>query len=94
MGDNNSGGSYAYRASKAALNSISKSMAVDLKDKGVTVLILHPGIVNTKLVPGNASIEGAVEPEVAAKGLWNVCQSKGQEDSGSFWHRDGYELPW
>ena len=94
MGDNSSGGSYAYRASKAALNSISKSMSVDLKDKGVTVLILHPGIVKTSLVPNSHSVEGAVEPEVAAKGLWNICKTKGKEQSGTFWHRDGYELPW
>ena len=94
MGDNSSGGSYAYRASKAALNSISKNMAVDLKDKGVTVLILHPGIVKTNLDPRSGSIEGAVEPDLAAEGLWNVCKSKRKQDSGTFWHRDGYELLW
>ena len=94
MGDNSSGGSYAYRASKAALNSISKNMSVDLKNKGVTVLILHPGIVKTSLVPGSHEIEGAVEPEAAANGLWNICKTKGVEQSGTFWHRDGYELPW
>jgi NAD(P)-dependent dehydrogenase (short-subunit alcohol dehydrogenase family) len=43
--DNSTGGSYAYRASKTALNSFCKSMAVDLKDKGVVVVIMHPGIV-------------------------------------------------
>lgn len=44
IADNSSGGSYAYRASKAALNSISKSMAMDLKEKGVTVIVMHPRI--------------------------------------------------
>lgn len=45
IADNSSGGSYAYRASKAALNSICKSMAVELKGKGVVVVIMHPGYV-------------------------------------------------
>lgn len=94
MGDNSSGGSYAYRASKAALNSISKSMSVDLRDKGVTVLILHPGIVNTNLVPENHGVQGSVEPDVAAKGLWSIGKAKGKESTGTFWHRDGYQLPW
>ena len=94
IADNSSGGAYAYRASKAALNSISKSMAVDLKTQGVMVLVLHPGIVKTNLVPDSFGVAGAVEPAFAAQGLWKVCQSKTIEQSGTFWHRDGYELPW
>ena len=43
MEDNTSGGSYAYRASKAALNAVTKSLALDLEDKGITVALLHPG---------------------------------------------------
>ncbi|KZT55208.1 NAD(P)-binding protein [Calocera cornea HHB12733] len=94
MGDNTSGGTYAYRASKAALNSISVSMSVELKSKGVTVLILHPGIVKTSLTPGSDEIPEAVEPEYAAEKLYGIIQSKGLEETGKFWHRDGYELPW
>jgi NAD(P)-dependent dehydrogenase (short-subunit alcohol dehydrogenase family) len=45
IADNSTGGSYAYRASKTALNSFCKSMAVELKEKGVVVVIMHPGIV-------------------------------------------------
>lgn len=44
MEDNTSGGSYAYRASKAALNAVTKSLALDLKEKGITVALLHPGM--------------------------------------------------
>ena len=68
MGDNSSGGSYSYRASKAAVNSLFKSLAVDLKEKGVPVLLLHPGIVKTGLDPRNkeGGVPGAVEPEMAA----------------------------
>jgi len=61
IADNLSGGAYAYRASKAALNAVSKSMAVDLKDKGVVVVILHPGIVRTGLDPETHGVEGTVE---------------------------------
>ena len=43
MEDNTSGGSYAYRASKAALNAVTKSLALDLEDRGITVALLHPG---------------------------------------------------
>jgi NAD(P)-dependent dehydrogenase (short-subunit alcohol dehydrogenase family) len=49
IADNDSGGRYAYRASKAALNAMGKSLSVDLKDKGVIVLILHPGWVRTDM---------------------------------------------
>jgi NAD(P)-dependent dehydrogenase (short-subunit alcohol dehydrogenase family) len=95
IADNNSGGSYAYRASKAALNSISKSMAVDLKEKGVVMVILHPGIVKTGLDASKESwkAEGAVEPDVAVERVWKVL-SKKLEESGKFWHRDGFELEW
>ena len=92
--DNSSGGAYAYRSSKAALNAISKSMAIDLKNQGVVVLVLHPGIVKTGLDPTSHGLEAAVEPELAAKELWEVCKSKGMEGSGRFWHRTGEELPW
>jgi len=96
MADNRTGGSYAYRASKAALNSVSKSLAVDLKEKGVVVVILHPGIVRTGLDGSRESwkAEGAVEPEVAVSRLWGVLMGKGIEETGRFWHRDGYELEW
>jgi NAD(P)-dependent dehydrogenase (short-subunit alcohol dehydrogenase family) len=41
--DNTSGGEYAYRASKAALNIINRSMSIDLGHKGITCVLLHPG---------------------------------------------------
>ena len=94
IADNSSGGAYAYRASKAALNAVSKSMAVDLKEKGIAVVILHPGIVKTGLDLSSHDLKEAVEPEVAVEGLWNVLRSKGLEDTGRFWHRDGRELEW
>lgn len=96
MGDNSSGGSYSYRASKAAVNSLFKSLAVDLKEKGVPVLLLHPGIVKTGLDPRNkeGGVPGAVEPERASEELWKVLGIKGLESTGMFFHRSGEELPW
>ena len=96
ISDNSSGGSYAYRASKAALNSIGKSMAVDLKEKGVVVVLMHPGFVKTGILPSGRmeQVREAVEPEEAAGKLWKVLMEKGLGDSGRFWHREGMELPW
>ncbi|THX36071.1 NAD(P)-binding protein [Aureobasidium pullulans] len=94
IADNSTGGIYAYRASKAALNSIGKSLAMDLKDKGIIVTLLHPGIVKTGLDPTAANTPEAVLPDEAASKLWKIWQSKGIEDTGKFWHREGQELPW
>jgi NAD(P)-dependent dehydrogenase (short-subunit alcohol dehydrogenase family) len=98
MSDNSSGGAYSYRSSKAAVNALFKSMAVDLKDKNVPVLILHPGIVKTNLDPPRwkegGDVQGAVEPEEAATELWKVLMGKGMEGTGKFYHRSGEELPW
>ncbi|KAI9656212.1 MAG: hypothetical protein M1821_004875 [Bathelium mastoideum] len=95
IGDNSTGGNYAYRSSKAAVNSIGKSLAMELKTQGVTVLLLHPGIVRTNILPAEVMPPDAVEPEEAARKLWeNVVKGKGIEETGTFWHREGYELPW
>lgn len=95
VGDNSSGGMYAYRSSKAAANSIGKSMAMNLKEKGVTVMLLHPGFVATGILPLGRRNPETVEPEEAATKLWkNIVSQKTLEDTGKFWHREGFELPW
>lgn len=95
IGDNSSGGHYAYRSSKAAVNSIGKSLAMDLKDKNITVLLLHPGFVQSGLLPKAKMPPETVQPEEAAEKLWrNVVHPKGIESTGTFWHREGFELPW
>jgi NAD(P)-dependent dehydrogenase (short-subunit alcohol dehydrogenase family) len=94
IADNTSGGYYAYRASKTAVNSFFKSFAVELKEKDVIVFMLHPGFTKTNLHESIWKIPGVVEPEAAAEGLWKVVQEKGLEDTGKFWHRDNFELPW
>jgi NAD(P)-dependent dehydrogenase (short-subunit alcohol dehydrogenase family) len=88
--DNSSGGAYGYRASKAALNSVGKSLAIDLRPHGVAVALLHPGMVKTDMVgPG-----GQVEPEVAAEGLLARIDELSLANSGGFWHANGERLPW
>jgi NAD(P)-dependent dehydrogenase (short-subunit alcohol dehydrogenase family) len=93
ISDNSSGGAYAYRGSKAAVNALFKSLAMDLKEKGVAVILLHPGIVRTNMTTG-LEAPGAVEPEPAAGELWRVLMGKGVESSGRWFHRSGEELPW
>jgi NAD(P)-dependent dehydrogenase (short-subunit alcohol dehydrogenase family) len=55
IGDNTSGGIYAYRASKAAVNMVAKGMSVDLKEKGIAVVAVNPGLVLTEFGPGYAA---------------------------------------
>ena len=71
-------------------------MAVDLKEKGVVVVLMHPGYVKTGLLTSERmeQVKEAVEPGEAAEKLWKVLMEKGMEDSGRFWHREGMELPW
>ncbi len=63
--DNGSGGYYGYRMSKAALNAAGKSLAIDLASRGVSVVLLHPGFVQTEMVGG----QGDITPAEAAERL-------------------------
>lgn len=88
--DNGSGGYYGYRMSKAALNMAGKSLAIDLKDQGVSVIILHPGMVSTDMI-GN---QGNIEPPEAAQGLLTQIDKLTPATTGTFWHANGTALPW
>ena len=88
--DNGSGGRYGYRASKAALNAIGKSLALDLKDKGISVALLHPGYVQTRMV----NFGGQITPEEAAEGLLQRIDELTIENTGGFWHSNGERLRW
>lgn len=90
IADNDSGGRYGYRASKAALNAFGKSLAMDLKPKGIAVAQLHPGYVQTRMV----GFSGHISPAEAARGLAERIDGLTLENSGSFWHSDGQSLPW
>ncbi|MCA0934510.1 SDR family oxidoreductase [Vibrio alginolyticus] len=90
MTENTSGGGYIYRSSKAALNSVVKSLSNDLSDQGFTVLALHPGWVLTDMGGPNALIDA----DTSAKGLSKVIEQSTQSNSGQFINYDGTELPW
>jgi NAD(P)-dependent dehydrogenase (short-subunit alcohol dehydrogenase family) len=90
LADNASGGSYGYRASKAAVNAIGISLAHDLKPKGVAVVLLHPGFVMTEMT----GRRGTVEPADAAAQLIARIDELTLERTGEFRHAEGYALPW
>ncbi|KAB8162308.1 SDR family NAD(P)-dependent oxidoreductase [Lysobacter maris] len=90
MADNGSGGYYGYRASKAAVNAIGRSLAIDLKPRGIDVFLLHPGFVSTDMVD-NA---GEISPDESAAQLVERLDTLSDADSGSFWHANGTPLPW
>lgn len=90
ISDNHTGGYYYYRSSKAALNAVTKSMAVDLKSHGITVVALHPGWVKTDM--GGEGAEIAVETSV--QGLVAKMNSIRLADSGSFFDYKGDRLNW
>jgi NAD(P)-dependent dehydrogenase (short-subunit alcohol dehydrogenase family) len=87
--DNGSGGYYGYRMSKTALNMAGRSLAVDLRPRGIAVAILHPGMVATRMVGFSG-----IPPEQAAAGLLARLDALKLGSSGRFWHANGEELPW
>jgi NAD(P)-dependent dehydrogenase (short-subunit alcohol dehydrogenase family) len=90
IGDNTSGGYYVYRSSKAAANAVMKSMAVDLKERGVIAVPMHPGWVRTDMGGPSAPVETAD----SAAGMRKVIASLTLSDSGKFLQFQGKELPW
>ena len=90
IGDNASGGMYIYRSSKTGLNQVIKSLSVDLKPQGITVVSLHPGWVKTDMGGPNApvSIDESIE------GMTQVIHTTDIRDTGRFLNYDGKELPW
>jgi NAD(P)-dependent dehydrogenase (short-subunit alcohol dehydrogenase family) len=90
MTDNGSGGSYIYRSSKAALNAVMKSAAIDLAPRGVKVAILHPGWVKTDMGGPNAEITVTESVDRMREILGTVTS----ENSGTFFDIDGSVIPW
>jgi NAD(P)-dependent dehydrogenase (short-subunit alcohol dehydrogenase family) len=88
--DNTSGGCYAYRAAKAALVIVSKSMAVDLAPQGVRVITLHPGWVRTDMTDHS----GLIDVDVSVAGMTRVIDSIDQYQPGEFVAFDGKVIPY
>lgn len=90
MTDNNSGGSYAYRATKAALNAVTVSAAQDLQRRDIIVMILHPGWVRTDM--GGPHGELSVEQSVTM--LLAIINNADMTYSGRFLDVDSTDIPW
>mmetsp|Transcript_32940 Transcript_32940/g.78653 ORF Transcript_32940/g.78653 Transcript_32940/m.78653 type:complete len:271 (-) Transcript_32940:173-985(-) len=100
IADNTSGGNYAYRASKAAVNMITKSLSCDLKDKGVSVRAIAPGFVATEFGPGKEKMAGwgGMPVETSCRGIISLLDSMTMENTGEFHcvQKDGpaKAMPW
>jgi NAD(P)-dependent dehydrogenase (short-subunit alcohol dehydrogenase family) len=88
--DNGGGGSYLYRSSKAALNMVVKSLAIDLKPIGITAVVFHPGWVKTDMGGPNALISA----EQSVSGIRQIISRLTIADSGKFFGYDGQVIPW
>lgn len=96
IGDNRLGGWYSYRASKAALNMIVKTAAIEAaRTQPNTVLVaLHPGTVNSRLSQPFKGESIGRPAEVAAADMLRVLDALTPADSGAFRSYDGAALPW
>lgn len=90
ISDNTGGRAYAYRGSKAGLNAVVHSMAIDLKPQGIACLLLHPGWVKTEMGGKNATLD--VRDSV--HGMRRVIESFTIDRTGSFLRHNGEAISW
>ena len=88
--DNKGGGAYVYRSSKTALNSVVKSLSVDLENEGMTVALIHPGWVKTDMGGPSALID----KKTSVKGMTKVISNLNISSTGNFYNYDGSIIPW
>lgn len=94
LGDNGSGGMYAYRVSKAGANMVALNLHHDLSKRGIAVLALHPGMVATDLTKNYPGTFNYIQPEEAARGLIARMDELTPATSGQFRHANGDKLLW
>ena len=90
IADNGSGGSYAYRMSKSALNMATRSLARDLENDGIVTFVIHPGWVQTRMGGENALIT----TEKSVSNILERIDEAGPEQNGEFLEWDGGNIPW
>jgi NAD(P)-dependent dehydrogenase (short-subunit alcohol dehydrogenase family) len=90
IADNTSGGSVLYRSSKAAVNMVTRSLAIDLAPRGITCVVINPGWVRTDMGGINASLE----PSESISRMRRIIATLGPEQSGKFFNHTGREYPW
>jgi NAD(P)-dependent dehydrogenase (short-subunit alcohol dehydrogenase family) len=86
----NGGGEVVYRSSKAALNAVTKSLSIDLAPRGVTLVAVHPGWVQTDMGGPRATLT----PAQSVAGLAQVVQDLTPAKTGRFFNYDGAEIAW
>lgn len=90
IADNTSGGSIAYRSSKAAVNMAMRSAAIDLRPRGIACVVLNPGWVKTDMGGPNATLTA----EASVTAMRRLIETLGLEQSGKFFNHNGREYPW
>jgi NAD(P)-dependent dehydrogenase (short-subunit alcohol dehydrogenase family) len=90
IGDNTSGGAFAYRSSKAAVNMVMRSLAIDLAPRGITCIVINPGWVLTDMGGPNANMSAS---ESVAR-MRRLIDTWGPTHSGKFFNHDGREYAW
>jgi len=88
--DNKSGSFYAYRMSKAALNMMSRTLAMDLRGAGVASAVINPGWVKTDMGGAGATLT----PQASVAGLLKVLDAVKPADTGAFFEYTGKKLRW
>jgi NAD(P)-dependent dehydrogenase (short-subunit alcohol dehydrogenase family) len=90
IGDNKSGGHYAYRMAKAALNMMAKNLAMDLRGDGITSIVINPGWVQTDMGGSHA----AITPSESVRGMLRVIESATLAETGAFLDWNGGRYPY
>ena len=90
IGSSGIGKMYGYRAGKTAANGIMHAMGLDLKERGIIAIPMHPGFAKTDMGGANA----AIEPEEAVTGIKSVIAGLTLDHAGKFMAYTGEELPW
>jgi NAD(P)-dependent dehydrogenase (short-subunit alcohol dehydrogenase family) len=88
-----SGGFYAYRTSKCALNMISKSMSIDLKSKNIITTLLHPGRVMTDILRAHG-LTGLITAQESVAGMLGAVLESDKELNGTWHDYEGNAMPW
>ncbi|GAB4819422.1 hypothetical protein N2152v2_006468 [Parachlorella kessleri] len=99
IGDNRLGGWYSYRASKTALNQLTKCAALEFERKrqAVACILLHPGTVDTDLskpFQKNVKPEKLFSKERAVRQLLDIIDRTTMRETGKYYAWDGQEIPW
>ena len=87
---NTTGGSYSYRSSKASLNALMKTLAIDLQKVDIKVLLLHPGWVKTDMGTDQAQLT----PEQSVEGMLQIIENFTENEPAPFLNYKGETLPW